>query len=138
MAQSFSSLSDQAIENWDSLHNSPWIRVSTGLMGEAAGSDDILDALRSEIRELGIEVSISEVGTTGLCYAEPLIDVHIPNMPRILYGNVRPDQIGNILRKHVIGGQPIKEIALASVGGSVDGLPKLVDLPMMQSQIRIA
>jgi NADH-quinone oxidoreductase subunit F len=138
MAQSFSSLSDQAIENWDSLHNSPWIRVSTGLMGEAAGSDDILDALRSEIRELGIEISISEVGTTGLCYAEPLIDVHIPNMPRILYGNVRPDQIGNILRKHVIGGQPIKEIALASVGGSVDGLPKLEDLPMMQSQIRIA
>ena len=138
MSQSFSSLSKQALDNWDVLHDSPWIRVSTGLMGEAAGSDDILAMLKTEIQRLGIEVNISEVGTTGLCYAEPLIDVHVPNMPRVVYGNVKPNQIGDILKQHIVGGQPIKEIALASIGGQVEGLPKFEELPMMQSQVRIA
>jgi len=138
MAGSFSSLSDKAIKNWDELHKLPWIRISTGLMGEAAGSDEILSTLRFELEKLNLDVSISEVGTTGLCYAEPLIDVYVPNMPRVLYGNVRPEQITRIIKEHIVKGNPVLDMALASIGGKVEGIPDFTELPMMQSQVRIA
>ena len=66
MTQSFSSLSNQAIEEWDTLHISPWIRVSTGLMGEASGSDAILEVLKAEVKELGVEVYDKAVKDLGV------------------------------------------------------------------------
>lgn len=134
----FERLLAAATERQRELDASLWIRVSTGMMGAASGSGATLSALRQDIAESGVEAIISEVGTTGLCYAEPLVDVATPGGPRILYGNVGPEQVTEIVERHIKNGAPALELALASIGSIVPGLPLLEELPMMQHQVRIA
>ena len=53
-----------------------------------------------------MEATLSEVGTTGLCYAEPLVDIAMPGLPRVLYANVHPDRVAEMVASHVKEGKP--------------------------------
>lgn len=138
MTDAFQELLRRADKRWTELHAEPWIRVSTGLMGMAAGARETLGALRHHIAQAGVDATISEVGTTGMCYAEPLVDVQVPDGPRVLYANVGPDRVPEIVRRHVQGGEPAVELALASVDCDVPGIPRREELPMMRNQVRVA
>ena len=138
MTERFAQLRERAVERWAQLHAKPWVRVSTGLLGMAAGARDTLGALRQGIAKAGIEVTVSEVGSTGLCFAEPLVDVHVPGGPRVLYANLGPEHVPEVVEKHVKGGEPVVELALATVDADVPGLPRREELPMMRHQVRIA
>ena len=138
MTEAYEALAKRAAARWDELHARPWVRVGTGLMGEAVGALEVLAALREAVERAGVEATVSEVGTTGLCYAEPIVDVHAPDGPRVLYGNVRPEQVETIVQRHIVGGEPATELALASVDADVPGVPRLEELPMMQGQVRVA
>ena len=138
MTEAYEILERRAAAQWAELHAKPWVRVGTGLMGMAAGAVETLAALRQAIADAGIEAAVSEVGTTGLCYAEPIVDVYVPGGPRVMYGNVGPEQVAAIVERHIVNGEPVPELALASVDVDVPGIPRLEDLPMMQHQVRIA
>ena len=138
MTEAYEILERRAAAQWAELHAKPWVRVGTGLMGMAAGAVETLAALRQAIADAGIEATVSEVGTTGLCYAEPIVDVYVPGGPRVMYGNVGPEQVTAIVERHIVNGEPVPELALASVDVDVPGIPRLEDLPMMQHQVRIA
>ncbi|MDE2838973.1 MAG: SLBB domain-containing protein [Chloroflexota bacterium] len=138
MTEAYEALTRRAAARWDQLHARPWVRVGTGLMGEAVGALEVLSAVREAVERAGVEATVSEVGTTGLCYAEPIVDVHVPDGPRVRYGNVRPEQVETIVQRHVIGGEPVTEFALASVDSNVPGVPRFEQLPMMQGQVRVA
>ena len=138
VSEAFQQLLERATDRWAELHARPWVRVSTGLMGMAAGARDTLGALRHDVAQAGIQATISEVGTTGLCYAEPLVDVYVPSGPRVLYGNIGPEMVPAIVERHLKGGEPVPELALASVDADVPGVPRREDLPMMRQQVRIA
>jgi NADH:ubiquinone oxidoreductase subunit F (NADH-binding)/(2Fe-2S) ferredoxin len=138
MTEAFAKLAEHATDQWAELQARPWIRVSSGLMGMASGARDTLEALRHDLAQAGVEATISEVGTTGLCYAEPLVDVYVPGGPRVLYANVVPERVPEIVERHVRDGEPVVAYALATVGASVSGLPLREELPMMRHQVRIA
>ena len=138
MSDAFARLEERAAARWADLNAKPWIRVGTGLMGEAAGALETLDALRREVGRLGLDATTTEVGTTGLCYAEPLVDVQTPGGPRVLYANVTPQHAAAIVERHVRDGRPVEELALASVDADVPGVPRREELPMMRLQRRVA
>ena len=138
MTESFQHLRRLADERWAELHSRPWIRVSTGLLGMAAGAGETLAALRAEVDRSGVQATISEVGSTGLCYAEPLVDVYVPNGPRVIYGKVGAESLRRIVEEHVKRGEPVMHLALASVDSDVPRLPRREQLPMMRLQQRIA
>ena len=137
MTDAYRALAERAAARWDELHAKPWLRVGTGIMGMAAGAGDVLDALRESVAAAGVDARVGEVGTRGLCYAEPIVDVHAPGGPRVLYGNVDAEGARRIVAEHVAGGRVVAELALASVDGDVPGLPRLDDLPMMRLQTRV-
>ena len=138
MSDAFARLEQRAAVRWDELNAKPWIRVGTGLLGEAAGALETLDALRQAVEALGVDATITEVGTTGLCYAEPLVDVWTPGSARVLYANVAPQSAAAIVERHVKGGEAVAELALASVDCDVPGVPRREELPMMRLQRRVA
>ena len=138
MTESFQRLRRLADERWAELHSRPWIRVSTGLLGMAAGAGETLAALRAELALSGVQATVSEVGSTGLCYAEPLVDVYVPNGPRVIYGKVGAESLRRIVEEHVKDGEPVMHLALASVDSDVPRLPRREQLPMMRLQQRIA
>jgi len=119
--------------------NKPWIRVGSALCGEAVGSKRVLEELNSQIKAKGLDAVISQVGCLGMCFAEPIVDITAPGMPRIIYGPVGPEMISQIVDEHLVKGKPIDDLVLGTLGDEeLSGLPNLMDHPMMKNQIRIA
>ena len=139
----FDAIRAEAHRRWQLLTagDRPWIRVGTGLAGEAAGGFEVAAAVQDALARRGVAANVSEVGTLGLCFAEPLLDVQLPAGPRIFYRNVTPQLAERIVAEHIAGGQPLAEHALGYLGARDDapaGIPHLDDHPMRASEQRIA
>ncbi len=137
MTEAYEALARRAAGVWEELHSRPWLRVTSGLMGMAAGAGETLAALREALAQAGADAVVSEAGTRGLCYAEPIVDVYVPGGARVLYGNVDAERAREIVEKHVVGGEPVRELALATADSEAAGIPRLEELPMMRGQERI-
>lgn len=80
------------------------IVVGMGTSGIAAGAKETLDAFLKCIENRGLtNVAVRQVGSFGLDYAEPTVEVVMPDMPRVIYGKVTPDVAEKIVLEHIIG-----------------------------------
>jgi NADH:ubiquinone oxidoreductase subunit F (NADH-binding)/(2Fe-2S) ferredoxin len=140
MLRNFNDTRSYARARWDAFANGeiPWIRVGTALCGQAAGSQDVLTALRARIHREAIWCNVSEVGCLGLCFAEPLVDVMIPGGPRVIYGNVTPESVEDIIDSHVVNKTPLPDMALGYLDQPDNSQNLLTSHPMMKNQLRIA
>ena len=137
----FDLLRAESLALWEQLGASekPRIILGMGTCGIAAGANHIEAAVRESLAKHGVEADIEAVGCIGTCYAEPLMDVVMPGQPRISYGYVTPESADKIVERHVAGGQPLADLAMAVIGGdSVYGIPRFQDLAVMKSQRRVA
>jgi len=136
----FDEIRNEARAEWEALEHSdkPRIYIGTATCGRASGALTVLEAIKSELDKRNIEAIITQVGCIGLCYSEPLVDIVKPNRPRICYGNVTPEIVPQLIEDYVINDNPRPDLALGTIGdGSVDGIPKLFELPMLKPQVRI-
>ncbi len=141
MAVAFDEIQHQARERWQALTagDVPWIRVGTGISGQAAGAEQIVAAIEVQLSQQGLEAQVSRVGCLGLCFAEPLVDILVPGQPRVFYGNVSPGDVPAILSSHLGQGKPVKDMVLGCLGGEDgDELPNLDNHPMRAREQRIA
>ena len=137
----FEEIRNQAIAEWEALSRSdkPRIIIGSATCGRAAGAIAILEAIKSTLAQHKLEATISHVGCIGLCYVEPLVDIVKPNRPRISYGNVTPEIISQLIEDYIVNDNPRPDLALGTIGeGSIDGIPKFFELPMLKPQVRIA
>ncbi len=138
---SFDEIKKQAIAEWAAQQQSasPRILVGTATCGRAAGALDVLEAIKHEVTRLDIGATVTQVGCIGLCYAEPLIDIIKPNRPRISYASVTPEIISLLLEDYLVNDNPHPDLAMGTSGeGSIDGIPRLADLPVFKPQVRIS
>ena len=142
MPSAFEELVERANARWTQLNSSdkPWVRVQGGTSGQAAGSDAVLESVKSAVESTGSGANVSYVSAIGLMYLEPIVDVQMPGSPRVLYGNVTPEFAAEIVEKHVKGGEAIADRAFAywgERGSGPDGVPHIEDLPAFAKQTRI-
>lgn len=141
MPPSFEEIRERSHDRWRGLTQGtrPWIRIGTALSGKAAGADAVISALVQRIDEKNVNAMISEVGCLGPCFAEPLVDVSMPDGSRVIYRNVTPELAARIVEGHLVEGEPLAEAALGAIGNHLNGsIPDLWDHPMMKPQRRIA
>jgi NADP-reducing hydrogenase subunit HndB len=94
----------QELEMRDPDSKSVSVVVGMGTSGIAAGAKDTLAAFVNELEELGLtHVSVRQTGSLGLDHAEPTVEIQMPDMPRVIYGNVTPEVAVKIVRKHIMG-----------------------------------
>ena len=137
----FAEIRNQAIAEWEALQNSdkPHILIGSATCGRAAGAGPVLEAINATLAQHNLEAIITQVGCIGLCYAEPLVDIVKPNRPRICYRDVTPETVPQLIEDYLINDNPRADLALGTLGaGSIDGIPKLFELPMLKPQVRIA
>ncbi len=141
MPPSFEEIRSQGQERWRGLTQGtrPWVRIGTALCGKAAGADAVIASLVERMDQRHVSAMVSEVGCLGPCFAEPLVDVSMPDGSRVIYRNVTPELACRIVDTHLLEGQPLPEAALGSVGNHLNGsMPSFWDHPMMKPQRRIA
>jgi len=137
---SFEEIKGQAMSQWEAMQNSskPRILIGMGTCGMAAGAEDILDALGKELASNKIEADIIQVGCIGLCYAEPLVEIIKPGAPGVFYGNLTPELMSEIVGDYLVADNPRPELSLGTRGeGTLDGIPRLFELPVLKPQVRI-
>jgi len=88
----------------DSNGKSAQIIIGMGTCGIAAGAKEAFDAFLDELGSHEItNTKITQTGCMGLCFSEPTVEVVVPDMPRVIYGNVDGTVARRIVREHLIG-----------------------------------
>ncbi len=86
------------------------ITVHMGTCGIAAGARDILTALMNALTAVSASnVSIQQTGCAGLCDQEPMLTLTDKAGGAFRYGRLDKQKIGEIVREHVLRGQPVVE-----------------------------
>ena len=80
------------------------IIVGMGTCGIAAGAKDTFASILEELEKKGLTtVLLRQTGCMGLCHSEPTVEVIVPDMPPVIYGNVTADTGRQIVTEHIIG-----------------------------------
>ncbi len=88
--------------------------VHMGTCGIAAGARAIMTALLEEVEKRNLKDVIVNISScAGLCSREPMMTVELQGEPPVKYVDLTPDKARDILEKHVLAGQVVKEYALA-------------------------
>jgi NADP-reducing hydrogenase subunit HndC len=135
------------------LPDSPKILVGMGSCGVAAGADEVLEAIREEVRRLRLRCRVTATGCIGWCSQEPLVDAILPGHPRVSYGRMDAHKARELVRALREGDlKPQWAIALltshenpltgeasrySDAAARVDGVPRYEDLPLFRNQLRI-
>jgi NADP-reducing hydrogenase subunit HndB len=95
--------------------------VGMGTCGIAAGAKGTLDAFLKALDEnkLVESVLVRQTGCMGLCHSEPTVEVIVPDMPPIIYGNVDGALVNEIVSKHIIGRQLLESNILDRPAGDI-------------------
>ena len=91
------------------------IIVHMGTCGIAAGARTVMTALVAEIEKRNLDdVLLSISSCAGLCSKEPMVTVELNGQPPVKYVDITPEKAIEVLEKHVLGGEIVKEYALAA------------------------
>jgi NADH-quinone oxidoreductase subunit F len=137
----FEQAKKKAIAQWKTMQQGPKPRIliGTGTCGIAAGAEAILETLRQELDKNGVKADVVQVGCIGLCYAEPMFEIAKPGRPSVFYGYLTTEKVVEIVRDYLAGDNPRPDLALGLRGeGTIDGITRLFDLPVLKPQVRIA
>ena len=113
----------------------PLVLVGSAMCGRSAGALETLAAIREEVSSSGAEIRVEETGCMGHCYAEPMVLVYSPGWDPMVYHHVGPGLGRAIIKQHIVGGEPLLEHLLGTVGPS-ELLPSLSDMPRFGGETR--
>jgi NADH-quinone oxidoreductase subunit F len=141
MRSTFEILNTRATEEWTELHSTEktLVLVGNATCGRSAGSQDVYDRLTHDIQENGLDCNVVEVGCIGLCYIEPIVCITKPSKPTIFYGGVNKKIAAKLVDGYLLNDNPLPEHTLGTYGnGTIDGLPQLLESPVLKPQVRRA
>jgi NADH-quinone oxidoreductase subunit F len=85
-----------------------WISLCVGTGCIATGASRVAAALRRELKKSGLKnVLVKETGCPGFCERGPLLVIHPQG---ILYQNVKPENVSDIVKRTIKGGEVIVEL----------------------------
>ena len=130
----------------------PKLVVGMASCGIAAGAGEIYEQLAEAIPHREGDVELTRTGCLGFCQQEPLVDIALPDGPRVVYGGVDEQRAFELLESAEAGEAPSKgalawidQSASELVGGQVpsegtgpDGLQHITELPFYALQQRVA
>ncbi|MBN1492891.1 MAG: (2Fe-2S) ferredoxin domain-containing protein [Candidatus Omnitrophica bacterium] len=75
----------------------------------AAGSKEVMEVFREQIRNGVADVYLSQKGCAGRCNLEPTVEVIEEGKIPIKYGKVTPERAREIIERHLKKGEVIEE-----------------------------
>jgi len=68
----------------------PKTKITVGMATccRASGADEVLEAIRQEVKACSSDAVVTTTGCFGICQKEPLVDIVRPGWPRLVYGQM--------------------------------------------------
>ncbi|GMQ63117.1 (2Fe-2S) ferredoxin domain-containing protein [Vallitalea maricola] len=98
-------------EKGENIDNLIQIKVAMATCGIASGAREVMNFLIDELAKEGINnVVVTQTGCMGYCYAEPTIELTMPNSEPVVYGDVTIERAKEVIEKHIKKGELIDGI----------------------------
>ncbi|MFZ5354668.1 MAG: (2Fe-2S) ferredoxin domain-containing protein [Bacillota bacterium] len=95
------------------------VRIAVGMAtcGIASGARETINAIADEVRRENLDnVTVVQTGCMGYCYAEPIVEVRVPNQEPVLYGKINAHKAREIVHRHIKNGHIIADWVLERNG----------------------
>lgn len=91
----------------------PRIVVGMATCGIAAGARYVMDAIKEELEEIGIEdIDLIKTGCIGMCRLEPIVEVIMPGHEKVTYVKMSAAKARRMVREHIKGGKIIEHFTM--------------------------
>ncbi|RLI46529.1 hypothetical protein DRO61_09110, partial [Candidatus Bathyarchaeota archaeon] len=116
------------------------LRINVGMSscGLATGAQEVYDTFRAEIDKHDLKAKLVNIGCLGSCYAEVIVEIIKKDYSAVIYNNVKPQKVANILDTY-LSGDATGAFALRSRFGTMkveDNVPLLDELDWFKYQVR--
>ncbi len=105
--------------------------VGLGSCGVAAGANKTYEKIRQLMEVDNLDIELKKTSCIGMCFREPLVEI-VDETGSYIYGNVDEDRVIEVLEKHVVNHEPIKEFVVKT------DLFKTADHHFFADQVKIA
>ena len=136
--QMFTAIQEKAARHADSITEDPAPKIYIGMAtcGLASGALETKKAFEEALSLRNIQARILQVGCMGHCYGEPLVTVHNPGFPPILYHQVTPGKATMLVKSFLEEGDPLFEYLLGAMEEN-DLIPQVWDFPRFSQEKRV-
>ena len=86
------------------------VKVAMATCGIASGAKDTMEFMSDALEKRGVDAIVTQVGCMGYCYAEPTIEVTLPDNEPVVFGGVNRDKADEIIEKYIKGGELVDGI----------------------------
>ena len=86
------------------------IKVAMATCGIASGAKTVMEFLNEELDKRSIDAVVTQTGCMGYCYAEPTIEVKLPNQDPVVFGYVDNKKADEIIEKYIKNGELVDGI----------------------------
>ncbi|NLJ77037.1 MAG: NADH-quinone oxidoreductase subunit NuoF [Peptococcaceae bacterium] len=117
----------------------PRIVVGLGTCGIAAGGDKVMAALKEQVAARGLDADIDFTSCIGMCYREPMVEIALPGLPAVIYGDIFPDKVEKLLEDHIVNKTPVYEWAAFQIPGDAtpyEGIDVMEQTSYYSKQVR--
>ncbi|TCK87954.1 NAD(P)-dependent iron-only hydrogenase iron-sulfur protein [Natranaerovirga hydrolytica] len=98
-------------EQGDNIEKLIRVKVAMATCGIASGAREIMDYFITTLGSEGMDnVVVTQSGCMGYCYAEPTIEVTLPEKEPVVYGNVTKEKVDEIISQHIKKGELVDGI----------------------------
>ena len=96
--------------NADNADNLVQIKVAMATCGIASGAKKVMEFLIEELDKRNIYAVVTQTGCMGYCYAEPTIEVKLPNQDPMVFGYVDTKKADEIIERYIKKGELVDGI----------------------------
>ncbi len=117
----------------------PVVFIGAGTCGLGAGAKATKKQIAKYLQDKNIDADIVEVGCIGLCSAEPLVDIQLPDKPRISFKNITAEKVEPLFENFFSGKMPEDKVLGQFHSESSppwDNVPFLTQHPFFAPQTR--
>jgi len=88
-------------EKGESAESLVQVKVAMATCGIASGAKQVMEFFMDELEKRSIEAVVTQTGCMGYCYAEPTVEVKLPNQDPVVFGYVDIKKADEIIEKYV-------------------------------------
>lgn len=86
------------------------IKIAMATCSNAAGAVDIMNFMVEALDKRGIDALVTKTGCMGYCFAEPTIEVTLPNQDPVVFGFVDQSKADRIIEQYIKQGEMVEGV----------------------------
>ena len=86
------------------------IKVALATCSNAAGAPEIMDFIVQAVDKRGVDALVTKTGCMGYCYAEPTIEVTLPDRDPVVFRDVNVQKADLIIEKYIKLGEEVEGV----------------------------